>query len=269
MASMSAKATGAYQALTYVGVRGRDADALIIALAGAEKTDTKSQKQVQIETLRKCGLPDNLKLIPYYAMVAGDKAIEVMDKLAESARPAELFNMLTDYETANLTKGGGKTAAQIRAVCESKLSDKEKIAAMEILEGKNDYHAFKMKTASSYGISMKDYYAAVYGAEDTNGDGTVKQKEVAAAIRKMNLTKEQKAVLYQLVNTGWEPKNNPFSTKTGKEVYKAIQEEKDRREAEEEKEEQESEPEKKSGPRWENGRLVLPKFGESNVLPRW
>ena len=269
----TARATGTYQGLTQAGVRGRDADELIIALAGAEKTEEKSETQVKLETLKKSSLPDSLKIIPYYAMIASDKKVEVIDKLAESAKPEHLFGMLMDYEDASSIKGDGKTAAQIKAVCESKLSDKEKIAAMEILEGSGAYHSFKMKTASNYGISMGDYYAGMYGAVDSNGDGSIKKDEIVAAIKKLDLTREQKAVLYQLVNTGWEPKNNPFSTKTGKEVYKAIQEEKDRRKAEKEKEEQgedseEEEPEKKGGPRWENGRLVLPKFGESGVLPK-
>ena len=82
--------------------------------------------------------------------------------------------------------------------------------------------------------------------------------------QKLDLTKDQKALLYQLANMGYKPETNPFSTRTGKTVYDTNQEEKDHRENGEEGDERKE----KSGPRWENGRLVLPKFGESGVLPR-
>ena len=75
------------------------------------------------------------------------------------------------------------------------------------------------------------------------------------------MTKDQKAVLYQRANMDYKPETNPFSTRTGKTVYDTIQKGKDRRENGEEGDEQKE----KSGPRWENGRLVLPKFGERAV----
>lgn len=254
-ANYSAKATGAYQGLTQAGVRGRDADDLVIALTGAEKTEEKSKKEVQIELLRSSKIPEDMKLIPYYALMASEKEIELIDELAENGAAGELLDMLMSYDEAGMLKEG-KSDAQRKAVFDSKLTDREKITAIGILEPSSNYTAFKMQTAQDYGISMDDYYAAVYGAKDTDGDGKVTQKEKIAAIRALNLSNEKKAVLYQLADASWTPKNNPFATGVGQEVYDLIQKEKERRENSGEEEEDEE----KGKVRWEGGRLVLPKW---------
>lgn len=249
----SAKATGAYQGLTQAGVRGRDADDLVIALTGAEETEGKSKKEVQIELLRSSKIPEDMKIIPYYALMASEKEIELIDELAENGAAGELLDMLMSYDQAGKLKDG-KSDAQRKAVFDSKLTDREKITAIGILEPSTSYTAFKMQTAQDYGISMDDYYAAVYGAKDTDGDGKVTQKEKIAAIRALNLSNEKKAVLYQLADSGWTPKNNPFATGVGQEVYDLIQKEKERRENSGEEEEE------KGKARWEGGRMVLPKW---------
>ena len=259
----SAKATGAYQGLTKAGIRGLDADDLIIALTGAEKTEDKSEKEVQIELLRKSTVPEDIKLIPYYALMANDSEIALIDALGGNGAAGELLDMLMDYDEAGTLKEG-KLDAQRKAVFDSKLTDNEKIKAIGILESSTSYTSFKMSTAQKYGISMKDYYAGIYGAVDINGDGKVTQEDEIAAIDRLNLSSEKKAVLYQLSDSGWTPKNNPFDPDVGQTVYDTVQAEKKRRE------EGETEPkeEKESGAKWENGRLVLPKIGESRVLPR-
>ena len=251
----SAKATGAYQGLTQAGVRGRDADDLVIALTGAEKTGEKSKKEVQIELLRSSKIPEDMKLIPYYALMASEKEIELIDELAENGAAGELLDMLISYDEAGMLKEG-KSDAQRKAVFDSKLTDREKITAIGILEPSSSYTAFKMQTAQDYGIGMEDYYAAVYGAKDTDGDGKITQPDIIAAIRALNLSNEKKAVLYQLADSGWTPKNNPFATGVGQEVYDLVQEEKARRENSGEEEEDEE----KGKIRWEGGRLVLPKW---------
>ncbi len=259
----SAKATGAYQGLTKAGIRGLDADDLIIALTGAEKTEDKSEKEVQIELLRKSTIPEDIKLIPYYALMASDSEIKLIDELAGNGVAGELLDMLLNYDEAGALKEG-KSDAQRKAVFDSKLTDNEKIKAIGILESSTSYTSFKMSTAQKYGISMKDYYAGIYGAVDINGDGKVTQEDKISAIDRLNLSSEKKAVLYQLADSGWKPKNNPFDPDVGQKVYDTVQAEKKRRE----EGETEPEEEKTSGARWEHGRLVLPKVGESRVLPR-
>lgn len=251
----SAKATGAYQGLTQAGIRGRDADELIIALVGAEKTEEKSKKDVQIELLRSSSIPGDMKLIPYYALMANDSEVELIDKLASRGVAEELVDMLMEYTEAGEI-GEGAEDAKRKAVFDSKLNDDEKIVAIETLESSTSYTGFKMKTAQKYGISMKDYYAGIYGAVDIDGDGKVTQPDIIAAIKKLNISKEKKAVLYQLADSGWKPKNNPFATGVGQEVYDLVEKEKTRRESGEGDEEEEED----RGLHWEKGRLVLPKW---------
>ncbi len=254
-ANYSAKATGAYQGLTQAGVRGRDADDLVIALTGAEKTGEKSKKKVQIELLRSSKIPEDMKIIPYYALMASEEEIELIDELAENGAAGDLLDMLMSYDEKEKMKEG-KADAQRKVVFDSKLTDREKITAIGILEPSSSYTAFKMQTAQDYGIGMEDYYAAVYGAKDTDGDGKITQPDTIAAIRALNLSNEKKAVLYQLADSRWKPKNNPFATGVGQEVYDLVQEEKARRENSGEEEEDEE----KGKVRWEGGRLVLPKW---------
>ncbi len=254
-ANYSAKATGAYQGLTQAGVRGRDADDLVIALTGAEKTGEKSKKEVQIELLRSSKIPEDMKIIPYYALMASEKEIELIDELAENGAAGDLLDMLMSYDEKEKMKEG-KADAQRKVVFDSKLTDREKITAIGILEPSSSYTAFKMQTAQDYGIGMEDYYAAVYGAKDTDGDGKITQPDIIAAIRGLNLSNEKKAVLYQLADSSWKPNKNPFATGVGQEVYDLVQEEKARRENSGE----EDEDEEKGKVRWEGGRLVLPKW---------
>ena len=263
----SALETGAYQGLTAAGVRGSDANTLVLALRAAVKTEDKSEKENKIDLLKASSIPENIKIIPYYALIASDKEREVINEMAEMVgeNSGKLLKMLMEYSTAE------KAVEKRGAVLTSKLTEDEKIKAMELLYGKDDMTAFKMKTAKSYGISMDNYYNGVIRA-DADGDGSVKKDEVISAISKLSISKEMKAVLYQLANSSYTPTSNPFDARAGQRVYDAVQTEKERRETEKNRQEQKGsgteEQEEKSGAKWENGRLVLPKFGESRVLPR-
>ena len=72
---------------------------------------------------------------------------------------------------------------------------------------------------------------------DRDGSGALNQAEAEAAIDAMggsggimlpgngsgqSLTVTQQAVLWQMANKSWRPKNNPYSTSIGQEVYDAL-----------------------------------------------
>ena len=78
---------------------------------------------------------------------------------------------------------------------------------------------------------------------DADGNGSFKQEEVEAAIDAMEgvspeealmlslmgekvttvtLTNEEKAALWQMANKSWKPKNNPYDTYVGQQVYDAL-----------------------------------------------
>ena len=73
---------------------------------------------------------------------------------------------------------------------------------------------------------------------DADGNGSFTQAEVRAAIDGISeqvkyvriggsgpLSTEQKAVLWQMYNKSWSPKNNPYSISVGRQVYDALHEE--------------------------------------------
>lgn len=69
----------------------------------------------------------------------------------------------------------------------------------------------KAYEAEQKGIDLADYLM-IWRYKDGNGNGGVTQEEMEKAINKYgkNLTKKQKAYLWQQQNTLWKEKNNPF-----------------------------------------------------------
>lgn len=73
----------------------------------------------------------------------------------------------------------------------------------------------KAMQAEESGVEAVTYIqarAAMKAADAANDDnGTIKQVEAETALRGMDLTDEQRAVLWQLTNASWKPENNPFA----------------------------------------------------------
>ena len=59
---------------------------------------------------------------------------------------------------------------------------------------------------------------------DTNGNGSYTAKETRAAIDGAlgSLSNAEKAILWQLQNKSWKPKNNPYDREVGQQVYDAM-----------------------------------------------
>lgn len=87
----------------------------------------------------------------------------------------------------------------------------------------------------SYGITPSIYveYRAALPGYDANGNKNYSQAEVKAALDAMtfgdnpllggSLTRQQKAVLWQLANSSWKPYKNPYDTQIGQAVYDGLQ----------------------------------------------
>lgn len=73
----------------------------------------------------------------------------------------------------------------------------------------------KAAEAAESGIGITTYIEArrnMKAADAANdGNGYINQAEAAEALRNMDLTNEQRAVLWQLTNSSWSEKNNPFT----------------------------------------------------------
>ena len=87
----------------------------------------------------------------------------------------------------------------------------------------------KVNTAWYFDVSPDAYvgYYEIRENFDANGNGSYSNAEVQAAIDSMaeyNLTKEEKAVLWQLVTGSKSSKNNPYSTSEGQKVLDYLSE---------------------------------------------
>lgn len=113
-----------------------------------------------------------------------------------------------------------------RAIVSAGLGEGDQLKALEAVMSEGEYA--RLEAGYGQGVSPELYLSAkeTMAAYDANGNGAISQDEAKKAIRSMNgLTSEQKAALWQIQNRSWKPDNNPFSRKTGREVYKALHEE--------------------------------------------
>lgn len=92
----------------------------------------------------------------------------------------------------------------------------------------------------NYGISPEIYitYRETLPQYDADGNNSYTQKEVQAALDGIRmggslllgggeLTREQKAVLWQLANASWKPYKNPYDTGIGQAIYDGLHAEKE------------------------------------------
>ena len=130
-----------------------------------------------------------------------------------------------------------------RAVVDAGLSEDDQMIAMGELMPETEYR--KLQTGYDFGLTPEAYVTLKetlpnYDTwdKDGKGQGSYTQEEVANAIDGLGgsgimlpsaggsgglyLTNTQKAILWQLQNKSWKPKNNPFSTSVGQQVYDAL-----------------------------------------------
>lgn len=146
---------------------------------------------------------------------------------------------------ADLEPLEGKTSVselqKCRAVIDTIGSPADQMKALESVMNKSNYK--KCVTAGSYGVDAETYVAfrEALEAGDKDGNGNISQAEAEAALDKLSgnlsdgerwlieltggsmpgvvyLTNTQLAVLWQLANPSWNPKNNPYSKSVGQAV---------------------------------------------------
>lgn len=77
--------------------------------------------------------------------------------------------------------------------------------------------------------------------EDRPETVTISQEDAEKALKASNLSKQEKAIIWQMTNAGWSEKSNPFSNSIGKRVKAEYKEIKEQAEEEKRKEEEEDE----------------------------
>lgn len=136
-------------------------------------------------------------------------------------------NIMTAEERTKYQKVFGQEAVkQVNSALDfkpyGKLSDAEKVDVVEDIYSyakalaRAEVSAYelagndkKAAEAEAKGIAAATYF--IYKATgDLNGNGSINQEEAKKALDKLPLTKAQKAILWQLTNSQWSVKNNPY-----------------------------------------------------------
>lgn len=112
-------------------------------------------------------------------------------------------------------------AQKHRAIADLDISDNDKLKAFKGIMNESSYK--KISIAYDTGVEPGDYVTfREYLDEESEGDNATQAEAVKALNRMTWLSASEKAVLYQLANSGWVPKNNPYSTAIGSRVYYSL-----------------------------------------------
>ncbi len=171
----------------------------------------------------------------YYSQIPATAAN--YNKLAEAGLSDEnaykLAKAINDLEPLD----GAETVSNMqkwRAVVDTVKNENDQLAALAQIMTESEYK--KVSAGRTYGVSPSSYvtFKEALPKFDADGNGTFKQAEIKAAIDAMGvkygtvlpggnkLTTTQQAVLWQLANKSWKPKNNPYSVAIGQKVYNAL-----------------------------------------------
>lgn len=186
----------------------------------------------QADTMREC--------FKYYSQIPQEAAR--YDKFIAAGLSDDTAYDLTNKLDALEPEPGEKNVSNLqryRAVMDAGLSEEEQMMALSKMMGEAEYQ--RMQVAYHFGVDPASYVACkeVLPKYDADGNDSLNQKEVKAAIDSLGsggiwlpsqssagggvyLTNAQKAVLWQMQNKSWKPKGNPYDTRIGEQVFKAL-----------------------------------------------
>ena len=202
----------------YSGISSGEAYEEMTASQKATEFANQIDNQMDITDAQKDVLKEEFS---YYTMVQAEAT--TYNKLIDSGLSADISKEV--YDTiSELTPLSGY----------DEIIDPQKMYAISILDISNDekYQAAKaifddstsekLTAAQYFDLSYNDYslFRRVLSVEgDTDNNNYYSATEVAAVLRYMNMSDQAKAICWQLANTGWKSKNNPFDTAMGWRVY--------------------------------------------------
>ena len=211
--TLSAKQTAAYKGMVDVGVPGEEAYSLVQELQGLKAAE-------QRKTLRSADISGDGKSVVYYAMMASDDEMALMDALAgQNADMGEVTRVLMEMKDEARKEENKRSTVDI--LSGSSLTDGQKA---EIFRSTgSDSLEEKLSVAEEYGISGGEWMEAEEGFAQEREEAEAKSltQEIAeAVIRNMDgLDRQERAAMWQLQNKGWNWKSNPFDRKLGREIY--------------------------------------------------
>lgn len=146
---------------------------------------------------------------------------KVKDLLEDGVEESDLINYLSARDLAD-TDGNGKTSNAELLLAAGGLKLPTVDTAKLISYNEPDL-GLKLQAVGDYGVDATEYGKVL----DALGDDNVTQANVQAAIdavygRTTNANRNEKAAMWQAMNKGWNPKNNPYSQNTGRKVQNAL-----------------------------------------------
>lgn len=211
--TLSAKQTAAYKGMVDVGVPGEEAYSLVQELQGLKAAE-------QRKTLRSADISGDGKSVVYYAMMASDDEMALMDALAgQNADMGEVTRVLMEMKDEARKEENKRSTVDI--LSGASLTDGQKA---EIFRSTgSDSLEEKLSVAEEYGISGGEWMEAEedFAQEREEAEAKSLTQEIAeAVIRNMDgLDRQERAAMWQLQNKGWNWKSNPFDRKVGREIY--------------------------------------------------
>ncbi len=147
------------------------------------------------------------------------------DKLVEAGMdPDDAYDLTGALDELQPEEGEDEVSdLQKWRACVHPLFDTEKqLSALSTVMSDSQYQ--KVEMANAYGVKPETYveFHEIKATFDADANGNFTQAEVKAAIDSMDdLTRGQKAVLWQLANSSWKARKNPYDPEIGQEVVDA------------------------------------------------
>ena len=173
--SLSARQTATYQGLVDAGVEQRAAYALIQELRDAEKTEDKSQADVQREILENAEISADGKAVAYYGLLAADSEREIMDDLAgQGADSGEVARVLMAIKDAGALGGTQGSVAKREAILDASLSQDEKLYLYRNMI--SDSQDEQIQQVRGSGLNVDDYILAQNKLDELKEQGLTGDK---------------------------------------------------------------------------------------------
>lgn len=186
----------------------------------------------QAETVREC--------FGYYSQM---KAGTRYDTFVAAGLDDGTAYRLTTTLNALEPEDGKETVSNLqkyRAILDDGLSDAKTMTALSVVMPESEYA--KLEAGNEFGVTAAAYviFKEQLPQYDEDGNGSYSQEEVEKAIdslgyrngimlpggkktaESIELTREEKAALWQMANKAWKGSSNPYSKKVGKKVYEAL-----------------------------------------------
>lgn len=171
----------------------------------------------------------------YARNVSVDKYLDMLDTGLSENGAMDLTKKLAELDTKDMTDTQ-KWKAECDAIMAAGLSERDQVAALVSVSYESTGRMFQIGYDHGIGPSLVLDFKRALPEFDANSNRNYSQKEVTAAIDaiagneiwlaltggRVNLTNEQKAVLWQLQNSSWKPNKNPYDKEVGQYIYDLV-----------------------------------------------